>query len=170
MGCEELLRQLGRDYPELRFRQGRRFAFRMSRRGQADTERWKESGGRKAERKTVQGWGTVYYEKIGNDCIDDDKYWKMQILHEVGHGLLGHRDWGKVDLERVKMESMAWAKAKELAGKYGVEYEEEFAEGEMDTYREWLHQRSRCRRCGLTRYQTENGEYHCPRCEEFGAR
>lgn len=169
MGRDELLEKLKRDYPELGFREGKRFAFRMSRGGMG-------SDAQAASGAEMVGWqgialpgrGTVYYEKTGKYGEDEDKYWKMQILHEVGHGLLGHRDWG-VDLERVKMESMAWAKARELCEKYGVEYEEEFAEAEMDTYREWLHQRSRCGGCGLTRYQTRDGRYHCPRCEEFGA-
>lgn len=141
MGCEELLRCVERDYPALRVREGWKFAFRPTR--------------------------TVLHEKLPNYDVDDNNFWKMQFLHEVGHALLGHRDWG-TDLERVKMECAAWAKAEELCGEYGVEYVEDFAEDELDTYREWLHQRSRCRKCGLTRYQTRDGKYHCPQCELYG--
>ena len=63
------------------------------------------------------------------------------------------------------MEVMAWEKAKELAPKYGVEIDEDLIEGELDTYRDFLHQKSRCPECGLTRFQTPDGVFHCPRCE-----
>ena len=132
----ELLARLRADYPGLRFREGRKFAFRPPR--------------------------TVTYERF--DVEADNVYQKMQMLHEMGHALLKHQRW-TTDVERVKMESAAWAKAAELAERYGVEYEAEFAETELDSYRNWLHQRSVCGRCGLTRYQTPDGEYHCPQCE-----
>ena len=88
------------------------------------------------------------------------------LLHEVGHALLGHFDFG-TDIQRIKMENAAWEKARELAKEYGVEWDEEIAQGELDTYRDWLHKKSRCPECGLTRFQTPDGEYHCPRCENF---
>jgi lipopolysaccharide biosynthesis regulator YciM len=37
----------------------------------------------------------------------------------------------------------------------------------LDTYRDWLHRRSACPECGLTRYQTVDGRWHCPGCEGF---
>ena len=58
-------------------------------------------------------------------------------------------------------------KARELCNKYGVSYNEDVAETELDTYRDWLDAKSRCPKCGLTRYQTSDGEFHCPRCENF---
>lgn len=96
----------------------------------------------------------------------DEKNAEMMLLHEVGHALLGHKSY-KTDLSRLKMEAAAWEKAKELAVKYGVEFQEEAAQEELDTYREWLHQKSRCPECGLTRFQSSDGTYHCPRCENF---
>lgn len=136
----ELLERVRKDFPELRFREGKKFMFRPPR--------------------TV-----IFVQKCGED---ENDFGKMQLLHEVGHALLGHRDW-ETDLVRVKMECAAWEKAKELSKKYEVRYEEEFAEEELDSYRDWLHQRSKCKQCGLTRYQTRDGEYHCPQCEAFGA-
>jgi rubrerythrin len=65
------------------------------------------------------------------------------------------------------MESEAWEKAKELANHYGVEIDENLVQDELDTYREWLHQKSRCPKCGLTRFQTPDSQYHCPSCETF---
>ncbi len=91
---------------------------------------------------------------------------ELLLLHEVSHAILGHRDFS-ADIERLKMEMEAWEKARELCEQYGVEYDEEKAQDELDTYRDWLHKKSRCPKCGLTRFQTPDGEYHCPRCENF---
>ena len=90
----------------------------------------------------------------------------LLALHELSHAILGHKSYNE-DLERVKMESEAWEKAKKLATKYHVEIDEDLIQDELDTYRDWLHRKSRCPVCGLTRYQTADKLYHCPRCENF---
>ena len=90
----------------------------------------------------------------------------LLLLHELGHALCGHRDFD-TGVRRVKMEREAWDKARELAEIYGVLINDNAVECELDTYREWLHKKSRCPRCGLTRFQTPDGEFHCPRCENF---
>ncbi|MBR3122378.1 hypothetical protein IKF28_02975 [Candidatus Saccharibacteria bacterium] len=99
---------------------------------------------------------------IGPNEAHDD----LLLLHEVSHAVLKHRDF-KTNIERLKMESEAWEKAKELANKYKIEVDEDFIQDELDTYRDWLHKKSRCPKCGLTRFQTPDGLYHCPRCENF---
>ncbi|MBR2795466.1 hypothetical protein IKE13_00145 [Candidatus Saccharibacteria bacterium] len=91
---------------------------------------------------------------------------ELLALHEVSHAVLKHKDF-RMDVERLKMEVAAWEKAKELAKHYGVDVDEDVIQGELDTYRDWLHKKSRCPGCGLTRFQTTDGEYHCPRCENF---
>ena len=91
---------------------------------------------------------------------------ELLLLHEVSHAILGHKTF-KMDVERLKMESEAWEKARELADKYTIEINEDLIQDELDTYRDWLHTRSRCKECGLTCYQTSDGAYHCPRCESF---
>ena len=91
---------------------------------------------------------------------------ELLLLHELGHATLGHRNFS-TDVKRLKMEAEAWKKAQELAEQYGAEWDEEMAQNELDTYRDWLHKKSRCPKCGLTRFQTPDGEYHCPRCENF---
>lgn len=91
---------------------------------------------------------------------------ELLALHEVSHAICKHRDF-KMDIMRLKMEAQAWEKAKELAMQYGIEVNEGLIQQELDTYRDWLHQKSRCPECGLTRYQTTNGQYHCPACECF---
>ena len=91
---------------------------------------------------------------------------ELLTLHEVSHAVLKHKDF-RMDVERLKMEVEAWEKAKELAKQYGVDANEDLIQDELDTYREWLHKKSRCPSCGLTRFHTPNGTYHCPRCENF---
>lgn len=91
---------------------------------------------------------------------------ELLTLHEVSHAALKHKDF-RMDVERLKMEVAAWEKAKELAKHYGVDVDEDVIQGELDTYRDWLHKKSRCPGCGLTRFQTTDGEYHCPRCENY---
>lgn len=65
------------------------------------------------------------------------------------------------------MERAAWEEARKFCKKYDVFYDEDRVEREMDTYRDWLHSRSVCKTCGLTRFQTLDGQYHCPRCNEI---
>ena len=136
-GFQGLVARVGADFPELRFRTGRKFAFRPPR--------------------------TVVVEeanKEGEQCRS------LLFLHEVGHAATGRFSY-QTDVERVKIEVAAWGEARKLAERYGVEWDEEFAQGELDSYRDWLHRRSKCPDCGLTRYQTPDGVYHCPQCENF---
>lgn len=95
-----------------------------------------------------------------------EPFFRLLTLHEFSHAILGHRSF-KIDVERLKMENAAWDKARELAQKYKIEVDDDLIQDELDTYRDWLHQKSRCPKCGLTRYQAPDGVYHCPRCEEF---
>lgn len=96
----------------------------------------------------------------------DEPNSELLLLHELGHAILRHQDF-KTDVERLKMEAEAWEKARELAKRYGLNFEEEFVQDELDTYRDWLHKKSRCPKCGLTRFQDADGTYHCPRCENL---
>lgn len=90
----------------------------------------------------------------------------LLTLHEVSHALLKHQTYSS-DIKRLKMESAAWDKAQELAIKYQIAIDKDFIQDQLDTYRNWLHQKSRCPKCGLTRFQSTDGVYHCPRCENF---
>ena len=133
MELQLLTEKLKKDYPDLRFKEGRKFAFRPPR--------------------------TIFIgpEEPGAELL---------LLHEVGHAISGHRDFD-VDVKRLKMEVEAWEKARDLANNYEVEFSEEVMETELDSYRDWLHQKSRCPACGLTRFETPDGQYHCPRCESL---
>lgn len=93
----------------------------------------------------------------------------LQTLHELGHALSKHKDYN-THVERIKIESEAWERAKTLYCTYQnppIDWSDEYVEDSLDTYRDWLHSKSTCKKCGLTRYQSPDGVYHCPRCETF---
>lgn len=99
---------------------------------------------------------TVFY-----DTTDPDN--TSLLLHELAHGLLGHRAYSK-DVELVAMEAEAWDKALELAPHYAVDITDEVVQDTLDSYREWLHARSTCPKCEATGYQSGKKEYTCVAC------
>lgn len=90
------------------------------------------------------------------------------LLHEVGHAVLEHHHY-QSDLELLSMESQAWAKAKELALNYGYTIDEDHIEDCMDTYRDWLHQRSACPTCDARSLQQDARHYRCFNCGQVWA-
>ncbi len=111
---------------------------------------------RPADRFLFRPPKTIYY-------IEDAEDFDSLLLHELGHAILGHKTF-KTDIERLKMERSAWEKASEIAKNLKITINQDLIELELDTYRDWLHQKSKCKKCGLTRYQTPDGKYHCPQC------
>ena len=88
-----------------------------------------------------------------------------QTLHELGHAILGHREY-RQDIELLQIERAAWGKAQELAPAYELEINDDTIEQALDTYRDWLHQRSRCPKCGQTGLQNADTlNYRCPNCQ-----
>lgn len=86
------------------------------------------------------------------------------VLHELGHALLGHSSYTQ-DIDLIKIERSAWDYAKtHLANRYTVAISEELIQENLDTYREWLHTRSRCPSCTMTGLQTAKGHYTCLAC------
>jgi len=85
------------------------------------------------------------------------------LLHELSHGLLGHQSYAK-DVELLAMEASAWGKARELAADYKVKIDPNQREDHLDTYRDWLHDRSTCPSCQATGYQTKKDTYTCVAC------
>lgn len=168
MGANNFIEQLKVEYKKIKFCEGKKFTFRPPRTIIYENFlTW------------VEGLDVdVEHENYNTECETNDtngqfsglieqNYYKLTMLHELGHALLEHKNYG-VDIERIKMERAAWEKAKELCIIYNVRYDEEFVEMKMDTYRDWLHMKSRCSKCGLTRFQNENGKYVCPGCEMWG--
>lgn len=89
----------------------------------------------------------------------------IQTLHELGHAVLGHSEY-RQDIELLQIERAAWNKAKELALTYGINIDDDTIERALDTYRDWLHQRSKCPNCGQTGLQNiDTLDYRCPNCQ-----
>lgn len=88
----------------------------------------------------------------------------LLLCHELAHALLGHFSY-KTDLERLKIEVAAWEETKKLCKKFQLAFSDELMNLELDSYRIWLDQKSRCKNCGMTRFETKNGVYLCPRCD-----
>lgn len=86
----------------------------------------------------------------------------LQILHELGHYLDNDRDYAS-HIALLRIESKAWDTAKQLAKKYCVDWDEDFAQAKLDSYRDWLHNASLCPICQINGYQS-GSKYHCPLC------
>jgi len=93
----------------------------------------------------------------------NDKTGSWALLHEVSHALLGHSEYNS-DFELLKMEVAAWEMAQTLESKYHNSIDPDHIQTCLDTYREWLHQRSSCPTCNNTCLQTSLSEYRCFNC------
>lgn len=137
--CLNLIQQIVSNYPDFVFYTGRKFAYRPNR------------------KKTII---------LG----PPQPYFALQTLHELAHALCGHKDVSTGVL-RLKVEREAWERARTLFSKYQNlcpdSWNEDFIEVSLDTYRDWLHSLARCPDCGLTRFQGDDGVFHCPYCENF---
>lgn len=86
------------------------------------------------------------------------------LLHEVAHAKLGHTSYD-LDIELVTREVEAWEHARvSLAPLYGLHIDPDHIEDHLDTYRLWLHERSRCPNCRQNGLQTTKNTYSCNNC------
>lgn len=101
---------------------------------------------------------TVYFLPIRSD--EDFAY----NVHELGHALSGHGRFNQ-DIELVRIERLAWNQAQSVAAAHGIALADSIIETALDTYREWIHSRSRCPHChGAGIQQKESLDYLCPLC------
>lgn len=98
---------------------------------------------------------TILYDKNGAN--------NQLLLHELGHGLLGHTDY-LYDINLIPIERAAWDKAKEIAKSLNIEISNDDIEDSLDTYRKWMHDRSTCPDCDATGLQIKKHTYQCPAC------
>lgn len=99
---------------------------------------------------------TIFYSS-------DDPLVEALILHELAHSTLGHHQYSK-DVELLGMETDAWESALSLGATYDVTITDDAIQSHLDTYRDWLHERSRCPECTATGHQTGVRQYHCLAC------
>lgn len=85
------------------------------------------------------------------------------VLHELAHAQLNHTAYGS-DFELLKMESEAWRHAARIGRRYKVRISEDHIQNCLDTYRDWLHRRSKCPTCGAHALQKDPRHYQCFNC------
>ena len=98
--------------------------------------------------------------------IESDDNFRLLLLHELSHALLGHFSFDR-SLERLQIERDAWSKTRELCLFHSVPFDEEFAEAELNTYRDWVHQKTLCKRCGLSCLEVSSESLYCPFCQKY---
>lgn len=99
---------------------------------------------------------TVYYGVEGLE----------ELLHETSHALLSHVSYEN-DIDLIKMERDAWTYAQQkLAPHFDLQISDNDIEDSLDSYRDWLHARSRCPHCSQTGIQTSKNTYECLGCNE----
>ncbi len=130
-----VLKQLKTTFPNLSFQPGNRFTWSP---------------------KT----GQIIYKE---DYLASDNIAIWSLLHEVGHALLAHQSY-ESDFELLSLEVAAWQKAQELAPKFGQVIDEDHLQDCLDTYRDWLYQRSTCPTCTSCSLQLDSKTYCCFNC------
>ena len=132
---QNLIKKLTKDFPDLKITSGARFQFSPP--------------------------CQIFYPQNLKEHTNSQN--KLLLLHELGHSLIHLNDYS-TDIELLEIEALAWSKAHKLCKKYEVEYDEDFAEDCLDSYRDYLHSSSLCKNCQLSGYQDNSGIYHCPLC------
>ena len=97
-----------------------------------------------------------------NKLLNNDNG-KWALLHEVAHADLDHKSYNS-DIGLLKLEVEAWEKAKQIGSKYNISINEDHIQDCLDTYRDWLHSRSKCPECEITCLQSTTTRYSCHNC------
>ena len=132
---EKLIRKLSSDFPYINFVSGEGFCW-------------------SPQTKTV-----IYNIESGR------KNANWTLLHEVAHAKLGHKTYSS-DVQLLRIEVDAWQEACRLAKLYGinVEINDDHIQNCLDSYRNWLHQRSTCPTCDNHCLQIDSSHYRCFNC------
>ena len=93
--------------------------------------------------------------------IEEQSVWSL--LHEIAHAKLQHFTYNS-DFELLKLEVAAWKHAVQLAHEQSIIIDQDHIEDCLDTYRDWLHQRSTCPTCGTAGLQHSSTQYRCHNC------
>lgn len=97
--------------------------------------------------------------------LEDNENFRLLLLHELAHALLGHFSF-ETSLDRLKIERDAWDKTRSLCADFNVPFLEEVAEAELNSYRDWLHQKTLCKTCGLSCIEVDSESLFCPFCQK----
>lgn len=113
------------------------------------------------QRGEVFGWN---HSACAITYNPDDPSASAFLLHEFGHAVLNHAAY-RNDTDLLRMERAAWNQALSLSESYAITISDELVEDALDTYRDWLHDRSLCPTCSATGLQTGPLSYRCLACE-----
>lgn len=108
-------------------------------------------------------WSPKDQKVFYNNDPKDKTVANWSLLHEVGHGLLGHIAF-ESDFQLLKMEVEAWEEARTISTKYGIAIDPDHIQDCLDTYRDWLYQRSTCPECTNCSLQIDSRSYMCFNC------
>ena len=132
---DQLLKRLQKDYANISFEISDNFCWSPSRR-------------------------IIYY--TDNSSVGENSSWAL--LHELAHAILDHNNYSS-DIELLLKEVEAWEEAKKLAQRYGLNIDEDHIQDCLDTYRDWLHRRSKCPKCKINTTQDNHEQYKCFNCQ-----
>jgi hypothetical protein len=86
------------------------------------------------------------------------------LLHEIAHAELDHKQFS-LDIQLIDQEVAAWEHARKvLAPNFKQIISDDHIQDHLDTYRLWLHNRSRCPECDQNGLQTTQNTYNCVNC------
>ncbi|GAC1392432.1 MAG: hypothetical protein NVSMB46_08270 [Candidatus Saccharimonadales bacterium] len=131
---QQLLRRIQGDWPSITFHEGNSFFWSPE-------------------------TSLITYDKKA--LKDLSGFWAL--FHEVAHASLGHTSYS-TDFELLLLEVAAWEKATELSSRYSVTISQSHIQDCLDTYRDWLHERSTCPTCSCVTFQKTITDYACHNC------
>ena len=108
-------------------------------------------------------WSPKQNKIIYNSLSLDKPIGQWSMLHEAAHALLNHIEYSS-DLDLLQLEVKAWDKANDLAEELKIKINEDHIQDCLDTYRDWLHRRSTCPKCGVVCIQISPTLYKCYNC------
>jgi hypothetical protein len=110
----------------------------------------------------IFGWSPSH-KQISHPLIAaESDIWTL--LHEIAHAELGHHDY-QLDIELIDQETAAWEYARAvLAPRFDQQIQDPHIQDHLDSYRIWIHQRSRCPECDQNGFQTTQNTYSCNNC------
>jgi hypothetical protein len=108
------------------------------------------------------GWSPTTQQITHPPIGEEADIWTL--LHEIAHAELNHYTYRK-DVELIDQEACAWEHARQvLAPYFDQTIPDHHIQEHLDTYRLWLHERSRCPECDMNGLQTTQNTYSCSNC------
>lgn len=87
------------------------------------------------------------------------------LFHEIGHMELNHSKYNQ-DVQLIRLETQAWTQAQTIAKKHNLTIAQDYIDKCLDSYRDWLHLRSRCPNCSTQGIQKDSHKYICLNCAQ----